>query len=163
MTTTSFTRGAPGSPLHSWIVDNEAALSTLTLTAEDVNRVARAADTGALYVLRSVSPAVWDAFSPPSFGPQVISGTSYTLVLSDNGKLKQTTNSGAIAITVPSNASVAFEVGRTQVFIEQNGTGALTIAGAGGVTVESALSLTSSAQFQAFTLSKTATNRWLVT
>lgn len=162
MTTTTFTRGAPGSPLHSWIVDNEAALATLTLTAEDVNRVARAADTGALYVLLAHSPAVWVCYTRPTLGVETISGTSYTLVLADAWKLKQTTNGSPVTVTVPPNASVAFPVG-TQVHFEQNGAGALTLAPGSGVTVEGRVSETTAGQLAALTATKTATNRWLVT
>lgn len=165
MTTISRTRGAPGSPIISWTVDNAAALSTLTLVAEDVTRVAQAADTGLLYVLQSVSPAVWSGAiglaATPSLTVETITGTTYTLVLADAWKLKQTTNSSPVTVTVPTNASVAFPIG-TQVTFEQNGTGALTLAAAGGVTLEGVPALTTAARYQVLTLTKTATNRWLV-
>jgi hypothetical protein len=165
MTTTTWTRGPAGSPVRSWLVDDAAALATLTLVAEDVGRVAQAADTGLFYVLQAHSPAVWSgalgAAAATTLAIETITGTTYTLVLGDAGKLKQTTNGSAVTVTVPPNASVAFPVG-TQVHFEQNGAGALTLAPGSGVTLEPS-TLTARARYSALTATKTATNRWLVT
>lgn len=145
----------------AWDVDNEAGLAAITgLTAEDVGRCARAADTGAFYFLRSHSPVVW--FVPGGGGaPETISGTSYTLVLADDGKLKQCTNAALCTVTVPANASVAFRLG-AQVNFEANGAGLFTLAAAGGVTLDTALSLAPRARYSVLTATKTATDRWLV-
>lgn len=156
------TRAAPGGSTIAWFVDNEAALAAIpSLTSEDVGRVAQAVDTGLLYFLRSHSPVVWVV---PGFGgdPETISGTSYTLVLADAGKLKQCTNGSLCTVTVPPNASVAFRLG-TQVNFEANGTGLFVLAPGSGVTLDSALSLEPRARYAVLTTTKTATNRWLVT
>jgi hypothetical protein len=89
-------------------------------------------------------------------------GTSYTVVAGDAGDLVTLTNASAITLTVPTNASVPFAIG-TQITIAQGGAGKVTVAGAVGVTVNSAenyLSLRS--QWSAGTLIKTNTNSWIL-
>ena len=89
-------------------------------------------------------------------------GTTYTLVATDAGDLVTLTNASAIALTVPTNASVAFATG-TQITITRAGAGSVTVAGAVGVTVNSAdgfLKLRS--QWSSATLIKTATNSWIL-
>lgn len=89
-------------------------------------------------------------------------GTTYTLAASDAGDLVTLTNAAAIALTVPTNASVPFAIG-TQITIAQSGAGKVTVAGAVGVTVNSAdgfLSLRN--QYSAGTLIKTNTNNWIL-
>jgi hypothetical protein len=89
-------------------------------------------------------------------------GTTYTLVATDAGDLVTLTNASAIALTVPTNASVAFATG-TQITITRAGAGSVTVAGAVGVTVNSAdgfLKLRS--QWSSATLIKIATNSWIL-
>jgi DNA-binding IclR family transcriptional regulator len=63
-------------------------------------------------------------------------GTTYTLALSDLGKLITLSNASPITLTVPTNASVAFADG-SRIDIVQTGAGQVTVAGASGVTVNS--------------------------
>lgn len=89
-------------------------------------------------------------------------GTTYTLTLTDAGGLITLTNSSAITVTVPTNASVAFPVG-TQIGLMQTGAGQVTLAGASGVTVNSynsALKIAGNGGLAV--LVKTATNTWQV-
>jgi hypothetical protein len=89
-------------------------------------------------------------------------GTTYTLVAGDAGDLITLTNGAAITLTVPTNATVPFANG-TQITISQNGAGKVTVAGAVGVTINSAdgfLSLRS--QWSAATLIKMSTNSWIL-
>jgi len=89
-------------------------------------------------------------------------GTTYTLAASDAGDLVTLTNASPIALTIPTNATVAFAIG-TQITIAQSGVGKVTVAGAVGVTVNSAdgyLSLRN--QYSAGTLIKTNTNNWIL-
>lgn len=89
-------------------------------------------------------------------------GTTYTLAVSDAGQLVTLANASAITLTVPTNASVPFAIG-TQITIAQSGAGKVTVAGAVGVTVNSAdgyLSLRN--QWSAATLIKTNTNNWIL-
>jgi hypothetical protein len=89
-------------------------------------------------------------------------GTTYTLVASDAGDLVTLTNAAAITLTVPLNSSVAFATG-TQVTITQSGAGEVTVAGAVGVTINSADGdLKLRTQWSAATLIKTGTNSWIL-
>jgi len=55
------------------------------------------------------------------------SGTTYTLVITDQSKTIQTTNAGAVVITIPLNASVPFPIG-TSIELFQYGAGQLSVA-----------------------------------
>lgn len=88
-------------------------------------------------------------------------GTTYTLVLTDNGKLLTHSNAAAITVTVPLNSSVAFPVG-SQVTLAQIGAGKVTVAATGGVTVNATPSLGFRAQYSSAALIKTATDTWLL-
>jgi hypothetical protein len=90
------------------------------------------------------------------------SGSSYTLALVDAGTVVEFTNAGAVALTVPTNASVAFPIGSV-VGILQYGAGQVTISGA-GVTLRSAgARLKTTVQYSAVWLRKRATDEWVVT
>lgn len=87
--------------------------------------------------------------------------TAYTLVLGDAGKYVTLSNAASITLTIPTNATVAFDVG-TVVNVVQLGAGQVTIAGAGGVTVNSEGSkLKLKGQYAVASLLKTATNTWV--
>jgi hypothetical protein len=93
-------------------------------------------------------------------------GTSYTLVLTDNGKYVEMNNSSANALTVPPNSSVAFPVG-SQITVIQTGTGTTTITPGSGVTVDyysltGAATRTIKARWAAATLVKRATDTWVL-
>lgn len=86
-------------------------------------------------------------------------GTTYTLVLTDQSKIVTLTNAAAIAVTIPTNASVAFPIG-TQIDFSQDGAWKVTFSGA-GVTINSLSSLKSiGGQYVGATLIKTATDTW---
>lgn len=89
-------------------------------------------------------------------------GTTYTLVLADASKAVECSNAGAIALTVPTNASVAFPVG-TVIEITQIGAGQVTVGAAGGVTINQAGGLKTRAQWSSVILRKRATDTWLLT
>jgi hypothetical protein len=86
-------------------------------------------------------------------------GTSYTLVLTDGGKTVTANNAAAVTFTIPTNASVAFPTG-TVIGFTNKGAGTLTLAGAGGVTVNG--SKLSFAQHESGTALKLDTNTWVV-
>lgn len=62
--------------------------------------------------------------------PQNSKSTAYTLVLSDAGKhiLHPSADTTARTFTIPANSSVAFPIGTTVTFVNQNGGGDITIA-----------------------------------
>jgi hypothetical protein len=63
-------------------------------------------------------------------------GTTYTFVLSDNGKFVTASNASAITVTIPPNSSVAYATG-AQLNIIQKGAGQVTFAQGAGVTIRS--------------------------
>lgn len=92
-------------------------------------------------------------------------GTSYTLALADNGKLVTLANSSAVAVTIPTNGSVALPVGAV-IMMAAYGTGAVTVSGAGGVTVVSngatAASPVIRTRYSSVAAIQTSANNWLV-
>lgn len=121
-------------------------LTNKTLTSPVIN-----AGTGSL-----TSPQI-------NLGINAQSGTTYTTVLADNGKLVTLTNGSPIALTIPLNSSVAYPVG-AQLNLAQLGLGLVTIAGAGGVTVVSTGGSTPDlrAQYSTATAVQTSIDNWLV-
>lgn len=92
-------------------------------------------------------------------------GTSYTLALSDNGKLVTFANSSPVSVTIPTNGSIAFPVGAA-IMMAAYDAGAVTISGAGGVTVVSngatAASPVIRTTYSSAVAIQTSANNWLV-
>jgi hypothetical protein len=89
-------------------------------------------------------------------------GTTYTFVLADAGKLVTSSNGSAQTITVPPNSGVAFAIG-TQIIVQNIGSANATLATAGTPTLNSKDSnLEIDGQFAAATLIKTATDTWSI-
>lgn len=87
-------------------------------------------------------------------------GTTYTFVLTDSGKICEFANASAVTVTVPPNSSVAFPVG-TQIEVTQTGAGKVTLAQGSGVTITSLASFKSiGGQYASATLYKRATDTW---
>lgn len=90
-------------------------------------------------------------------------GTTYTLVLADAGKLVTLSNGSAITLTVPTNASVAYPTG-TVIALAQLGAGLVTVEGASGVTINGATPGDEdlAGQWGTASLTKLATDTWLL-
>lgn len=87
-------------------------------------------------------------------------GTTYTFVLTDGGKLVTASNGSAQTYTVPPNSSVAFPTGTT-ITIIGIGAGKVTLAQGSGVTINSKDSEKAiDGQHASVTLIKTATDTW---
>jgi hypothetical protein len=98
----------------------------------------------------------------PSRTPIVQKTDSYTLSsLTERDSLIEMGKSTAQTLTIPANSSVAYPVG-TSIDILQTGAGQVTIAGAGGVTVNATPGLKLRAQWSSATLFKRATDTWVV-
>jgi len=87
-------------------------------------------------------------------------GTTYTFVIADAGKLVTSSNGSAQTFTVPPNSSVAFDVG-TQILVQNIGSANCTLAQGSGVTIQSVDSNKEiDGQYAAASLIKTATDTW---
>ncbi len=85
---------------------------------------------------------------------------SYSLILSDRGKLVEMNVATANTLTVPLNSSIAFPIG-TEINIAQYGAGQTTIVATSGVTIRSTNSwLKINARYGAATLVKIGTDEW---
>jgi hypothetical protein len=100
-----------------------------------------------------------------SFNAQT--GTTYTFVLTDSGKLVTASNASAQTYSIPTNASVAFPIG-TQLHLVQSGAGQVTIqaVSSGTTTVQSSAVISTQpknrVQYSSITCIKMDTDTWLV-
>lgn len=95
-------------------------------------------------------------------------GTTYTPVLGDNGKIVTLNNASAITVSIPTNASVAFPTGAQITFawitgagqptIQAASSGTTTILSTGGTTTAPKLRVVNSTA----TAVKLATDSWIV-
>lgn len=96
--------------------------------------------------------------APIAFEAQT--GTTYTFVAADAGKLVTSSNGSAQTFTVPPNSSVAFDVG-TQIIVQNIGSANCTLAQGSGVTITSVDSNKEiDGQYASACLIKTATDAW---
>ena len=93
-------------------------------------------------------------------GVNAQTGTTYTPVLADAGKLVTLTNAAAITVTLPSDASVAFPL-NTVIDFAGMGAGLVTIVAGSGATKNPSSTVTR-AQYVAVSAIKVAANTWLV-
>jgi hypothetical protein len=108
--------------------------------------------------VNAMDQGIFDATTTVDLNSQ--SGTTYTLVLTDAGKMIRCTNASAVTVTVPLNSSVAFPTG-TVIEVRQAGAGQVTISPTGGVTLNSESSMRkTAAQYRGVSLIKVATDTW---
>ena len=91
-------------------------------------------------------------------------GSTYTAVLADRGTVVEMNSSSAQTFSIPTNASVAFDVG-TVIEIYQMGTGQVTIAAVTPATTtlrSSTATFATRAQYSSATVRKRATDEWVV-
>lgn len=87
-------------------------------------------------------------------------GTTYTFVLGDGGKVVEHNNASTGTYTVPPNSSVAYPTG-TVIDLHWYGAGQMVIAAGAGVTINSPNSyLKLAVRFASATLRKRATDEW---
>jgi hypothetical protein len=152
--------GTPaGSPTAPATPSNSISLATIAVGA-GVTSITNANITDTRVDVTTNLPA-------PSlnFGVNTQTGTTYTTVLSDNGKLVTQSNASSIVTTIPPNSSVDYPVG-AQITFSRYGAGTLTIQGGAGVTIVStgatASQPTLRATYSTCTAIQTTNNNWLV-
>jgi len=123
------------------------------------NCTIKAGSNGDLIALSNSSPS---PFENTTIGIDTVSGTTYTAVQGDQGRIKACTNSSAVALTIPPNSSVPYSIGAS-ISVVQDGTGQVTLVAGAGVTLSNALTLKTRAQYSMLTATKKATDTWWVT
>lgn len=103
-------------------------------------------------------------FAPLATAENVQSGTSYTLVESDAGKLIRTTNDTECDVTVPPNSEEDLPL-RVPIYLLAWGEGALTVVEGDGVTVHppAGETLVLDGQYAQAMLLQVATDEWVLT
>ena len=163
---------ATGLPISTGISGLGAGVATFLATANSTNLIAAMSGftTGTGNVVFSTSPTlttpnITDPKLHIAINPQV--GTTYTFVLTDDGKLVTSTNASAQTFSIPTNASVAYPVG-TQINIVQLGSAQITVNAVtpGTTSIISNASAPASpktrVQYSSMTLIKLATDQWYV-
>jgi hypothetical protein len=88
-------------------------------------------------------------------------GTSYTLALTDANNRVSLSNTSPITVTIPLNTSVNFPIG-TGIDLIQTNSGQVTVVGASGVTLASAVGPKIRATFAGCSIIKTGPNTWVM-
>ena len=159
------------SPVPSWAFSGSSSgTTTLVATAVASGTLTLPAITDTVVALTATQTLTNKTLTSPVLNTPTINdarqnltlnaqtGTTYTLVLTDNGRLVTLNNAAAITVTVPLNSSVAYATGAI-INLQQIGAGQVTVAGASGVTVNGTGTKTR-AQWSAASLIKTATDTW---
>ena len=161
--------GFAGSTSGSTTVQASAVAGTTTLTLPAATDTLVGKDTTDTLTNKTLTspilntPTINDARQNLTLNAQT--GTTYTLVITDNGRLVTLSNAAAITLTVPLNATVAYATGAI-INVQQIGAGQVTIQGAAGVTITStgatATTPKTRAQYSAASIIKTGTDSWTV-
>jgi hypothetical protein len=92
------------------------------------------------------------------------SSTAFTLGLNDKGSFFECTGSSAIAVTIPTNAAVAFPIGTQIWFVQTTVNGIPTFSGDTGVTLRTRSSVRQPfARYSEVKLTKSGTDEWYLT
>jgi hypothetical protein len=103
------------------------------------------------------------ADSPNIVSISEVSGSTYTLQLTDKNKMLEFSNTSNTTITVPTNAAVEFPVGTTITVLKTgSGPNTVSVVGDSGVTVNATPTATLRAQWSSAVLVKRSTNAWVL-
>ena len=143
--------------------DTAPASTDVTYTIDDTagTPVSKKATWANIATALAAMSGMTAAFTPKALTVNAQTGTTYTVVLSDDSKLVTLSNASAITCTLPQDSDVAIPVGG-QVHFAQIGAGQVTFAAGTGATVNSTPGLKCRAQYSAVTAIKRAANTWLL-
>ena len=137
-----------------------AGTNTLTLPATSNDTLVGKATTDTLTNKTLTSPTISNAKINLALNAQT--GTTYTLVASDSGKLVTTSNASAVTVTIPPSLFTSGE----QINVQSIGAGITTFAAGSGVTITStgatSAALNLRAQYSACTIVCTTSNVFTV-
>jgi hypothetical protein len=137
-----------------------AGTNTLTLPAVSNDTLVGKATTDTLTNKTLTSPVINSAKINIALNPQT--GTTYTLVATDSGKLVTSSNASAVVITIPPSIFAAGE----QINVQSIGAGLTSFVAGAGVTITSTGATSAApilrAQFSACTIICTASNTFTV-
>lgn len=134
-------------------------VASSTTVAGKVELATTAETTTGTDTVRAVTPAGVQATRGLYVGVNAQTGTTYTPVLADQGKLVTLNNAASITVSLPQDSAVAFPVGSWIDFLVI-GAGSATFAAGTGATVNGA-SLTGS-QWRRAVAIKRAANTWTI-
>ena len=110
-----------------------------------------------------LTAAKLDAVATAMIAINAQTGTTYTTVLTDDGKLITADNASPIALTIPPASSVAYGIGTQINIMQMDATGTVTITAGAGVTLRSdGAKLKTNAQYAVATCLKIASDNWVV-
>ena len=142
------------------------ASTTSSATAAGIVELATAAEvaTGSDTARAVTAAGVASVYSTITRAINAQTGTAYTFVIADAGKIVTSSNGSAQTLTLPPNSGVAFAIG-TQIDIYNLGAGIASVTGGSGVTLNGVSTGTGAlnSQFSAVTCFKIATDVWLMT
>ena len=137
-----------------------AGTNTLTLPATSNDTLVGKATTDTLTNKTLTSPTISNAKINLALNAQT--GTTYTLVASDSGKLVTTSNASAVTVTIPPSLFTSGE----QINVQSIGAGITTFAAGSGVTITSTGATSAApnlrAQYSACTIICTTSNVFTV-
>lgn len=166
--TIASTGGGGGQPAD----DDLTAIAALTPANDDVlqrkagawtNRTPAQLKTDLAVGIADVSglQAALDAKATLSVAANLQSGTSYTLVLTDAGRVVEMSNAAANTLTIPPNTSVAFPIG-TIIEVYQVGAGQTTVAAGAGVTLRAPNGGKLASQYATASVRKRGADEWVL-
>lgn len=138
------------------ILDANVTAAKLATDSVETAKIADNAVTQAKLADRVIGSAEYDNMTL-----NAQTGTTYTLVLTDAHKLVTLSNASSISLTVPTNSSVAFEIG-DQVNLLQLGAGQVTVSGSGVTFRSEGSKLKLKGQYAMATLVKIGTDEWVL-
>ena len=142
----------------SGFLSGKSSLSVVT-----TNDIADSAVTTAKIADANVTSAKLGSIIIGSSSINAQTGTAYTLVLADAGKVITMNNSSANVVTIPPNSSVDFPEG-TELEIVMKGAGQTKITGGSGVSVDgvSTASVKVTGQYASIRVIQDTNNNWFI-
>lgn len=149
------TTGSPSA--NQWLKKNNSGTASAAVAQNDGSTVGWAKSVSGSTAVIALKPGGFLTALRPLRSNTV----SMTLSLTESGSALELNSATGVTVTVPPNSSVAFPLG-TIIDVIQMGAGQITIAAGSGVTLRTARSLTTRAQYSTVTLRLRAADEWVL-